>query len=216
MLIASLLAKNFFRVVLDITMAISRIKNIQAYRYLKALGNPKVEFNSTKELYSYARKKIVGVARDVGLEYLIVADTKKNKILAEALGDSENVIIDNRVFLGKDKRNITVMHGHARKGYPLSATDCLHLCKLGYDKIIAFDTKGKFSLLQTLPNSNLDSSKNFLRMVEFLKKSLNSQNMFKKFFIDLFSVRTKQYDKLLKKFMTQKNVNFRYVSTMHK
>lgn len=197
-------------------MTISRVKNIQAHRYLKTFGKPKVEFGSTKELYSYARKKIVGVAKNVGLEYLIIADTKKNKILVEALGDSENVIIDNKVFLGQDKRNITVMHGHAKKNYPLSATDCLHICRHGYDKIIAFDTKGKFSLLQTKSNSNLDESKNFLRMVAFLKKSLNSQNMFKKFFINLFSIKTKQYDKLIKKFMTQKNVNMRYVSTMHK
>lgn len=197
-------------------MTISRIKNIQAHNYLKSFGKPKLEFKSTKDLYSYARKKIVGMARDIELEYLIVADTKKNKILTESVGDRENVYIDNKIFLGENKRNITVMHGHTKKNHPLSTTDCMHLCKHGYDKIIAFDTKGNFSLLQTLPNSNLNESKDFLRMVAFLKKSLDSQNKFKKFFINLFSIRTKEYDKLIKKFMTQKNINLRYVSTMNK
>ena len=197
-------------------MTISQVKNIQAYNYLKRFGKPKVEFASTKELYAYARKKIVGVAKDVGLEYLIIADTKKNKILAEAIGDKKNVEIDNKVLLGKNKRDITIMHGHTKKGYPLSSTDCMHLCRHEYDKIIAFDTKGRFSLLQILPNSNLEESKNFLRMVAFLKKSLTSQNAFKRFFIELFSIETKQYDKLIKRFMTQKSVNMRYVSNMHK
>ena len=210
------IAKKIFSRVIKDTMTISRVKNIQAYNYLKRFGKPKAEFASTKELYAYARKKIVGVAKDVGLEYLIIADTKKNKILAEAIGEKDSVVIDNRVLLGKNELDITVMHGHTKKGYPLSTADCMHLCEHNYNKIIAFDTKGRFSLLQRLPNSNLEESNNFLRMVAFLKNSLKSQNAFKRFFIELFSVETKQYDKLIKKFMTQKSVNMRYVSNMHK
>lgn len=201
---------------INITMTISRTKNIQAYNYIKKLGKPKADFNSTKELYAYAKKKIVSVAKDVGLEYLIIADTKKNKILAEALGDYDYVKIDNKILLGRDKQNITVMHGHTKKNYPLSVTDCMHLCRHKYDKIIAFDTKGHFSLLQILPNSNLDESEKFLRIMGFVKKNFDSQNIFKKFFINLFSIRRKLQDKLIKNFMTQKSVNLRYVSTMNK
>jgi len=39
-------------------------------------------FRSTKELYAYARKKIINCAQKENKEYLIIANTKTNKLIS--------------------------------------------------------------------------------------------------------------------------------------
>ena len=130
---------------------------------LNSFAPTQTKFDSTKALYDYARKRVVGVARNFNREYLLVADTRKNEILFERLGNRKTVHIENWL-LPNNRRDIVVIHGHTRNGYPLSSRDCLHLIDGEYDKVIAFDKRGRFSLLQNFPKVILKRQKKLLNM----------------------------------------------------
>ena len=100
----------------------------------------KTDFSSTKELYSYAKKKIIYCAKEENKEYLIIANTKTNKILYEKMGDEKSVDIREFSFPEDEKNNIALIHGHVTNfASVLSPTDCWHLCNNKYEKIIAIN-----------------------------------------------------------------------------
>lgn len=176
------------------------------------------EFRSTKELYCYAKNKIIACAKNKKKEYLIIADTKNNKILYEKLGNRDSVDISNFVFPEKEKQNITVIHGHVtRNGSPLSVSDCLHLCHHKYEKIIAFNKKGRFALFQIKPNSNINEASRFFRYgILFRECPFLPKSFVKKWFVLHFGNIEKRYENWVKQFLEKPNMNFRYSSTMFK
>ena len=54
----------------------------------------KTDFSSTKELYSYAQKKIINCAKKENKEYLIIANTKTNKILFDWINRYSAAVAD--------------------------------------------------------------------------------------------------------------------------
>ena len=178
----------------------------------------KTDFNSTKELYSYAKKKIIYCAKEENKEYLIIANTKTNKILYEKMGDEDSVDIKEFSFPQKEKNNIVLMHGHVTKfGSPLSPADCLHLCNEKYEKIIAINKKGRFALLQRKVDSNTEEAKMFFKYgIYFREPDFLPKNFIKKWFITTFTNNEKLYEKYIKSFVEKSNINFRYFSTMFK
>ena len=178
----------------------------------------KTDFTSTKELYSYAKKKIIYCAKKENKEYLIIANTKTNKILFEKMGDENSVDIREFSFPDNEKNNITLIHGHVTKyGSPLSTADCLHLCNEKYEKIIAINKKGRFSLLQRKTDSNIEEAKKFFKYGIYLQDhDFLPKNFIKKWFVTRFKNNEKLYEKYIKSFVEKSNINFRYFSTMFK
>lgn len=178
----------------------------------------KTDFSSTKELYSYAQKKIINCAKKENKEYLIIANTKTNKILFEKMGDENSVDIREFSFPDNEKNNITLIHGHVTKfGSPLSTADCLHLCNEKYEKIIAINKKGRFSLLQRKADSNTEEAKRFFKYgIYFQEPSFLPKNPIKKWFVTTFVNNEKLYEKWIKRVVEKRNMNFRYFSTMFK
>ena len=193
------------------TLPLSRIDSA-----LNSFVPTQTKFESTKAMYDYARKRIVGVAKEFNREYLVVANTSKNEILFERLGERKSVRIENWI-LPNDRRNIAVIHGHTRNGHPLSSRDCLHLINGEYDKVIAFDKRGRFSLLQILPKSNLEKAKEIIKY-EFseFKKALREQPILKRVLKYLGITAQKHENSYLKARLNQPDINMRYVSTMYK
>jgi hypothetical protein len=204
------MAKKYFSCVINNTMTILPINN--AKKIINSFEQKQSKFNSTKELYAYAKKKILYSARNLKKEYLIIADTKKNIIIDEKLGENEFVSV-NSWLIPNDRKNITILHGHPKKNYPLSLTDCAHLCRCAYDKIIAFDTKGHFSLLQILPNTDLKQALNFFDTKTYLKHT-ETKSVFKRFLHSLFYNNKKYKEQYIKSISKQKNTAMRYYSTM--
>jgi len=175
-------------------------------------------FRSTKELYAYARKKIINCAQKENKEYLIIANTKTNKILFEKKGSRDFVDIREFSFPQKEKENIVLLHGHVtRLGAPLSQADCYNLCDVKYEKIIAFNKKGRYSLLQRKPDSNTEEAKRFFKYGIYLQEpDFLPKNPIKKWFITTFINNEKLYEKWIKHFVEKPDMNFRYFSTMFK
>ena len=178
----------------------------------------KTDFNSTKELYAYARKKIINCAKEKNKEYLIIANTKTNKILFEKMGEKDFVDIRGFSFPQKEKSKITLIHGHVtRFASPLSSTDCYNLCDEKYEKIIAINKKGRFSLLKRKPDSNTEEAKKFFKYRVFLEEpSILPKNPLKKWLVKTFVNNQKLYEDWIKHFVEKPNINFRYFSTMFK
>ena len=193
------------------TLPLSRIDSA-----LNSFVPTQTKFESTKAMYDYARKRIVGVAKEFNREYLVVANTSKNEILFERLGERKSVRIENWI-LPNDRRNIAVIHGHTRNGHPLSSRDCLHLINGEYDKVIAFDKRGRFSLLQILPKCNLEKAKEIIKY-EFseFKRALREQPILKRVLKYLGITAQKHENSSLKARLNQPDINMRYVSTMYK
>ena len=178
----------------------------------------KRDFSSTKELYAYARKKIIDCAKKENKEYLIIANTKTNKILFEKIGDKDFVDIREISFPKDEKGNIALIHGHVtRFGSPLSPADCYSLCNEKYGKIIAINKKGRFSLLQRKANSNTEEAKKFFKYGIYLQEpDFLPKNPIKKWLIITFINNEKLYEKWIKQFVEKQDMKFRYFSTMFK
>ena len=178
----------------------------------------KTDFYSTKELYSYAKKKIIYCAKKENKEYLIIANTKTNKILYEKMGDENSVDIREFSFPEDEKNNIALIHGHVTNfASVLSPSDCWHLCNNKYEKIIAINKKGRFSLLQRKTDSNIEEAKKFFKYGIYLQEpDFLPKNFIKKWFVTRFKNNEKLYEKYIKSFVEKSNINFRYFSTMFK
>jgi hypothetical protein len=194
-------------------MKIRSLNNLDSA--LNSFARTQTKFDSTKALYDYAKKRIVGVAKKFDREYLVVADTQKNEILFERLGERQTVNIENWL-LPNMRRNLAIMHGHTRNGYPLSSRDCMHLFNNEYDKVIAFDKRGRFSLLQRLPNSDLELAKEIIKY-EFsaFRKALREEPVLKRVLKYLGITAQKHENSYLKARLNQSDVNMRYISNMY-
>ena len=172
-------------------------------------------FHSTKELYSYAKNKIIEYAKKQNKEYCIIADTKNNIVLYEKLGNKDSVDFSDFNF-PENNSNITLMHGHpTRKSSPLSICDCYILCNKKFEKIIAFNKKGKFSLLQKKCNSDVKKAKLFFKYDVFLRENpFLPKSSLKKWLSVNFGNGIKYYEKWIKHFLEQTDINFRYKSNM--
>lgn len=194
-------------------MKIRSLNNLDSA--LNSFARTQTKFDSTKALYDYAKRRIVGVAKKFDREYLVVADTQKNEILFERLGERQTVNIENWL-LPNMRRNLAIMHGHTRNGYPLSSRDCMHLFNNEYDKVIAFDKRGRFSLLQRLPNSDLELAKEIIKY-EFsaFRKALREEPVLKRVLKYLGITAQKHENSYLKARLNQADVNMRYISNMY-
>ena len=178
----------------------------------------RTDFSSTKELYSYAKKKIIDCAKKENKEYLIIANTKTNKILFEKMGDEASVDIREFSFPEDEKNNIALIHGHVTNyASVLSPTDCWHICNEKYGKIIAINKKGRFSLLQRKSDSNTEEAKKFFKYgIYFQEPDFLPKNFIKKWFITTFVNNERFYEKWIKHVVEKPKMNFRYFSTMFK
>jgi hypothetical protein len=103
------------------------------------------DFKSTKELFMYAKSRCLKALNcENPYEHVIVADTQKNKILAEYIGDNKSCTMNDLHSLELDENSI-IFHGHPIS-YPLSTTDIQTLIASNLNCDVAFNKKGEFSL----------------------------------------------------------------------
>lgn len=192
----------------------SRINKNNITPYLEQIAPKQTEFKSTKALYTYAKKRITCVAKKINHEYLVVADTKNNKILCEKLGDKYSVeMTDILKEIPKDNKNIAILHGHIGKPSPLSMADCYFLCKNKFDKIIAFDKKGRFSMMQILPQTNLKNVTSIFKWYSIFGANCVPDSFFGNLKMTILNNYDKYCDKWLKDIVAPK-YHMRYVSNM--
>ena len=172
-------------------------------------------FSSTKELYSYAKSKIIAYAKKHNKEYGIIADTKNNIVLYEKPGTRDSVNFSDFKF-PENNSNIVLMHVHpTKKASPLSVFDCFMLCSLNFEKIIAFNKKGNFSLLQKKQNSDSKKAQLFFKYNIILQENpFLPKSPLKRWLAVNIGNGIKYYEKWIKYFLEQPNINFRYKSTM--
>lgn len=118
------------------------------------------EFSSTKELLRYSKKRCLdAINSKTPYEHGLVVDMKKNKILAEYVGDSEHCPMNNLYDINMDKENTVIIHGHPQC-YPISSPDVATMMRAGVSQIVAFNPKGEFSLVATnnLKQKNVDKA----------------------------------------------------------
>ena len=124
--------------------AIKTITENKADNRIKPL---QTEFKSTKDLYAYAKTRCLDALNQPSpYEHALILDTKRNKVIAEYIGDSKVCTIEDLSKLDLDKKNITIVHGHP-ENYPISIPDIKTLINSEINKVIAFNKKGEFSLV---------------------------------------------------------------------
>ena len=108
----------------------------------------RVQFDSTKEMFQYAKKKIMfNLNNDFNpREYTVIMNVKDNKVLAEYIGDSKSCDLSDIESLVLDDKNVVLMHGHP-ESYPISRADVRMLLKYKINQVIAIDKDGKFSMV---------------------------------------------------------------------
>ena len=160
------------------------------------------------------QQRIIEVAKKIDCEYLVVADTKNNKILCEKLGNKYSVEMEDVLKeIPKDNKNIAILHGHIGKASPLSMTDCYFLCKNKFDKIIAFDKKGKFSMMQILPKTNLEKATPIFKWYTIFGPYCIPNSFWGNLKMTFLNNYDKYCDKWLKNVAAPRH-NMRYVSNM--
>ena len=145
----------------SIPKAIKQMPEIKPNNRINPL---QTEFKSTKDLFSYAKKRCLdALNQDSPYEHALILDTKRNKVLAEYIGDSKACTIDDLDFIDLDKKNISIIHGHP-DNYPISIPDIKILINSGINKIIAFNQKGEFSLVAKQKELTTDYLKHLRNM----------------------------------------------------
>lgn len=125
------------------------------------------EFKSTKDLFSYARLKCVAAIKSSSpYEYAVVADIKRNKVIAEYIGDAEKCRLDDLSQMNIDADNTAIFHGHI-DGSPISPIDVRLLINFGISQIVAFDKMGRFSLVSKKDKLPMDSLKKMYNKYRF-------------------------------------------------
>ena len=123
------------------------IRNITEIKPDNRINPLQAEFKSTKDLFAYAQKRCLdALNQPIPYEHTLIVDTKKNKVIAEYVGNSQKCKIEDLNSLDLDKKNTTIIHGHP-ENYPISIPDIKTLINSGINKVIAFNTKGEFSLV---------------------------------------------------------------------
>lgn len=119
------------------------------------------DFTSTKDLFTYARKRCVdAINSDKPYEHTVLVDTKKNKVMAEFIGDANHCNLDGLEKMQLDKDNTILLHGHP-VGTPISSADVSTILNTPVTQVIAFDKDGKFSLVAKKIDKKPNVSKEF-------------------------------------------------------
>lgn len=106
----------------------------------------KTEFNSTKELFQYAKSRCLeGIHSPQPYEHAVIVDTKKNCVIAEYKGDANSCRMKDLSALDLDEKNTVIFHGHP-VNYPLSTADLRTLIDSKVSCNIAINPNGEFSL----------------------------------------------------------------------
>lgn len=107
----------------------------------------KTKFNSTKELFQYAKSRCLdGIHSPQPYEHAVVVDTKKNRVIAEYKGDANSCRMNDLPALDLDEKNTVIFHGHP-VSYPLSTADLYTLIDSKASCNIAINPEGEFSLV---------------------------------------------------------------------
>lgn len=120
------------------------------------------QFSCTKDLFQYAKKRCVDALHSESpYEHVVVADIKKNKVLAEYKGNENSCNLDGFEKLEIDKDSTMLLHGHP-EDFPLSSPDVNVLLKYNIGQVLAFDKNGKFSLMAKDVGYKPNKTKEFL------------------------------------------------------
>lgn len=119
------------------------------------------DFTSTKDMFTYAKKRCVDAINSAKpYEHTVLVDTKKNKVLAEFVGDANHCNLDGIEKMQLDKDNTILLHGHP-VGTPISSADVSTILNTPVTQVIAFDKDGKFSLVAKKIDKKPNVSKEF-------------------------------------------------------
>lgn len=104
------------------------------------------EFKSTKELFSYAKKRCTDALKsDKPYEHTVLVDTKQNKVLAEYKGNVNECEIKDFDKFVKNPDDTILIHGHPNN-HPLSNPDVKLLLSYDVNQVMAVNKNGEFSL----------------------------------------------------------------------
>lgn len=119
------------------------------------------DFTSTKDMFTYAKKRCVDAINSAKpYEHTVLVDTKKNKVLAEFVGDANHCNLNGIEKMQLDKDNTILLHGHP-VGTPISSADVSTILNTPVTQVIAFDKDGKFSLVAKKIDKKPNVSKEF-------------------------------------------------------
>ena len=119
------------------------------------------DFTSTKDMFTYAKKRCVDAINSAKpYEHTVLVDTKKNKVMAEFIGDANHCNLDGIEKMQLDKDNTILLHGHP-VGTPISSADVSTILNTPVTQVIAFDKDGKFSLVAKKIDKKPNVSKEF-------------------------------------------------------
>lgn len=134
----------------------------------KALANTGVkrvcpaqtDFKSTKDMLSYVKNKCISALNSsTPHEYAVLADIKRNKVLAEYIGDAEKCPLDDLSKMHLDPQTSVIFHGHVGSN-PISPPDINVLLEYPLNQVVAFDKEGKFSIIaKTIETDKLADKK---------------------------------------------------------
>lgn len=141
---------------------------IKPYNKIKPIQS---EFKSTKDLFTYAKKRCVDALNSsTPYEHALILDTKKNKVISEYIGNSNTCPIPDLFSLNIDKKNTAIIHGHP-DSTPISSTDIKTMLKAQVYQIIAINSKGEFSLV----SKTLQQDKNINKKFQEFKMDLYTE-----------------------------------------
>lgn len=124
--------------------------NIDVSNKIKPL---KIQFNSTKDLFEYSKNRCINALKqEQPYEHALIVDTKKNTVIAEYIGDSKKCKIEDLNQLDLDKQNTAIIHGHP-DSTPISTTDVKTMLDSGVYQVVAFNSKGEFSIVSRTPRN---------------------------------------------------------------
>lgn len=107
----------------------------------------RTDFSSTKEMFGYAKERVVPPLKtEKPFEYTVVANIKDNKVLAEYTGEANSCLLSNLDSLPLDEENVVLIHGHP-DSFPISRADVRTLLEHKINQVIAIDKDGKFSMV---------------------------------------------------------------------
>lgn len=105
------------------------------------------QFACTKDLFQYAKKRCIDALHsELPYEHVVIADIKKNKILAEYKGDENSCSFDGFDKLEINEDSTMLFHGHP-EAFPISPPDVNLLLTYNVNQVLAFNSNGKFSLV---------------------------------------------------------------------
>ncbi len=121
------------------------------------------DFRCTKDLFVYAKQRCIqALNQPEPYEHVVIADTKKNKVIVEYVGNSKYCRIDGFEKLNLDKQNTVLIHGHP-SSTPISPGDIYTLLNSNLTQVVAINDKGNFSLVAKSTNFDKNVDKAYKR-----------------------------------------------------